>query len=133
ERALEAIIASAPRDGAREPYDWCIIDCPPSIGLLTYNALRAATDVIIPVETGFFAMKGAGKQANTIRSLARRLGGSTPFFILPTMYEDSSSLSRALLAEIRESFSERLVSVVIRRDEKLREAASIGQPVSEYA
>src|SRR5690606_10868887 len=93
----------------------------------------AATDVIIPVETGFFAMKGAGKQANTIRSLARRLGGSTPFFILPTMYEDSSSLSRALLAEIRESFSERLVPVVIRRDEKLREAASIGQPVSEYA
>jgi len=133
ERALEAIKASAPRDAGRDPYDWCIIDCPPSIGLLTYNALRAATDVIIPVETGFFAMKGAGKQANTIRSLARRLGGSTPYFILPTMFEDSSSLSRALLAEIRESFHDRLIPVVIRRDEKLREAASIGQPVSEYA
>jgi chromosome partitioning protein len=133
ELALDAIRASAPQQDGREPYDWCIIDCPPSIGLLTYNALRAATDVIIPVETGFFAMKGAGKQANTIRSLARRLGGSTPYFILPTMYEDESSLSRALLAEIRDSFSDRLVPVVIRRDEKLREAASIGQPVSEYA
>jgi chromosome partitioning protein len=133
ELAIDAIRASSPQQDGREPYDWCIIDCPPSIGLLTYNALRAATDVIIPVETGFFAMKGAGKQANTIRSLARRLGGSTPYFILPTMYEDESSLSRALLAEIRDSFSDRLVPVVIRRDEKLREAASIGQPVSEYA
>ena len=133
ELALDAIRSSAPQQEGREPYDWCIIDCPPSIGLLTYNALRAATDVVIPVETGFFAMKGAGKQANTIRSLARRLGGSTPYFILPTMYEDDSSLSRALLAEIRDSFADRLVPVVIRRDEKLREAASIGQPVSEYA
>lgn len=133
ERAVEAITASAPRDASRNAYDWCVIDCPPSIGLLTYNALRAATDVLIPVETGFFAMKGAGKQANTIRSLARRLGGSTPYFVLPTMYEDDSSLSRALLAEIRDSFSDRLVPVVIRRDEKLREAASIGQPVNEYA
>lgn len=133
ERAIEAIRACTPHEPGREPYDWCVIDCPPSIGLLTYNALRAATDVIIPVETGFFAMKGAGKQANTIRSLARRLGGSTPYFILPTMYEDDSSLSRALLAEIRDSFSDRLVPVVIRRDEKLREAASIGQPVHEYA
>jgi chromosome partitioning protein len=133
ERALDAITASAPRDSGREPYDWCVIDCPPSIGLLTYNALRAATDVIIPVETGFFAMKGAGKQANTIRSLARRLGGSTPYFVLPTMYEDNSSLSRALLAEIRESFHDRLIPVVIRRDEKLREAASIGQPITEYS
>lgn len=133
ERALDAITASAPRESARDAYDWCVIDCPPSIGLLTYNALRAATDVIIPVETGFFAMKGAGKQANTIRSLARRLGGSTPFFVLPTMYEDNSSLSRALLAEIRESFHDRLIPVVIRRDEKLREAASIGQPITEYS
>lgn len=135
ERALAAIRDSAPRGtgDTGEPYDWCVIDCPPSIGLLTYNALRAATEVVIPVETGFFAMKGAGKQANTIRSLARRLGGSTPYFILPTMYEDDSPLSRALLSEIRENFADRLVPVIIRRDEKLREAASIGQPVSEYS
>lgn len=132
EQAIRAICDSAPRDSA-EPYDWCVIDCPPSIGLLTYNALRAATEVVIPVETGFFAMKGAGKQANTIRSLARRLGGSTPYFILPTMYEDDSPLSRALLSEIRENFTDRLIPVIIRRDEKLREATSIGQPISEYA
>ncbi|MBX3351325.1 MAG: AAA family ATPase [Phycisphaeraceae bacterium] len=132
EQAIKAICDSAPRDTG-EPYDWCVIDCPPSIGLLTYNALRAATEVVIPVETGFFAMKGAGKQANTIRSLARRLGGSTPYFILPTMYEDDSPLSRALLSEIRENFADRLIPVIIRRDEKLREATSIGQPISEYA
>jgi len=66
-------------------YDFCIIDCPPSIGLLTFNALRSADEVIIPVETGFFSMQGSIKQEQTIRMLARRVGHNVRFKVLATM------------------------------------------------
>ncbi|MEO1718585.1 MAG: AAA family ATPase, partial [Planctomycetota bacterium] len=63
-------------------YDVALIDCSPSIGLLTYNAITAATDILVPVETGFFSLQGAMKQAKTIESLERRLGASAPFWLL---------------------------------------------------
>ena len=114
-------------------YAWCVIDCPPSIGLLTFNALRAADEVLIPVETGFFAMKGAGRQANTVRALARRLGRESTFHVLPTMHDAGSSLARALLEDMSKAFGERMIPAPIRVDTRLREAVSVGQPVIEYA
>ncbi len=114
-------------------YDWCIIDCPPTIGLLTFNALRAANEVIIPVETSFFAMKGASKQVGTIRTLARRLGGATPYRLLPTMHDPDSALARTLLGELGQRFEGLLIPTVIRLDPKLREATSLGQPIIEHA
>ncbi|TVQ59394.1 MAG: hypothetical protein EA379_11125 [Phycisphaerales bacterium] len=114
-------------------YEWVVIDCPPSIGLLTYNALRAATEALIPVETSYFAMKGASKQVNTIRMLARRLGGATPYRLLATMHDASHPLAASILNEIGAQFPESMAPVVIRLDQKLREATSLGQPVIEYA
>lgn len=114
-------------------YDWCIVDCPPTIGLLTFNALRAASEVLIPVETSFFSMKGASKQVGTIRTLARRLGGATPHRLLATMHDPDSPLARTLLGELGERFEDRLIPVVIRLDPKLKEATSLGQPIIEHA
>lgn len=118
---------------AASRYAWCIIDCPPSIGLLTFNALRAADEVIIPVETGFFALKGAAKQANTVRTLAKRLGREASFRVLPTMHDAGSALARALLDEMTRAFGARCIPTPIRADVRLREAVSVGQPVVEYA
>lgn len=122
--------AGAPPGGR---YRWCVIDCPPSIGLLAFNALRAADEVIIPVETGFFALRGAARQANTIRALAARLGREGSFRVLPTMHDGSSSLARAMLEEMTKAFGGRLIPAPVRLDTRLREAVSVGQPVVEYA
>lgn len=116
-----------------DDYDLCLIDCPPSIGLLTYNALRAADEVLIPVETGFFALHGAGRQVQTLRALAKRVGVSTPFRLLVTMHDENSSLGNELLAELKRRFGDRVIPVVIRLDRRLKDAASMGQPVIEFA
>ncbi len=113
-------------------HTWRIIDCPPSIGLLTFNALRAADEVIVPVETSIFAMRGAERQVKTIRSLARRLGGQTPYRILPTMHDPANKLAVSLLAELEERFGDRLIPQVIRLDAKLKEAATFGQAAIDY-
>lgn len=131
-RLAQAIERLATRDSAHA-YDWCIIDCPPSIGLLTFNALRAATETLIPVETGFFAYRGAGRQVNTIRALVKRIGEERPHRLIATMHDPSSAIANAMLAEIGRKFAEDLVPVVIRLDQRLREAASLGQPVVEHA
>jgi len=113
-------------------YDFCIIDCPPSIGLLTFNALRAADEVIIPVETGFFSMQGSVKQEQTIRMLARRVGHDVRFKVLPTMYDVRTKLAREILSELKKHFEDRLLPLVINFNSKLKEAASFGQPITEY-
>jgi len=113
-------------------HTWRIIDCPPSIGLLTFNALRAADETIIPVETSIFAMRGAERQVKTIKSLARRLGGQTPYRILPTMHDPGNKLAVSLLAELEERFGDRLIPQVIRLDAKLKEAATFGQAAIDY-
>lgn len=114
-------------------YDVALIDCSPAIGLLTFNALVAADEVLIPVETGFFSLHGATKQVNTIKSVAKRLGVQPTYRLLPTMHDPSSVLARDLLDELRRRFQGRVAPVVIRLDPALREAASFGQPVIEYA
>lgn len=114
-------------------FDVCLVDCPPTIGLLTFNALRAADEAIIPVETGFFAMRGAERQVRTIRSLARRLGGQTPHRLLATMHKPGESLAEELLTQLRSAFGDHVIPLHIRYDGKLREAASLGRPLLEYA
>ena len=113
-------------------YDYCVIDCPPSIGLLTFNALRAAHEVIIPVETGYFSMQGSIKQQATIEMLARRAGHSVRFKVLATMYDVRTKLAREILAELRKQFGDHLLPLVVHFNSKLKEAASFGQPIVEY-
>ncbi|HVU64971.1 MAG TPA: AAA family ATPase [Phycisphaerales bacterium] len=114
-------------------YDICLIDCSPAIGLLAFNALVAADEVIIPVETGFFSLQGASKQVNAIKSIAKRLGVAPTYRLLATMHDPASVLSRDLLDELKRRFATRVIPIVITADQSLREAASFGQPVSEYS
>ncbi len=114
-----------------DDYDWCLIDCPPFIGLLTFNALRAADEVLIPVETSYFALQGAMKQVNTIRALGRRLGVLKPFRVLPTLHDPGSPLACEILAELGRRFEREVIPQSIRYDAKLKEAVSAGVPVMQ--
>lgn len=120
-------------DSLARNYDLCCIDCSPSIGLLTFNALAAATEILIPVETSYFSLQGAAKQMNTIRSLEKRLGVGAPCWLLPTIHDENSALARDLLEELRRRYGNKVLPTVIRLDPTLKEAASFGQPVAEYS
>ena len=115
-----------------DKYDFCVIDCPPSIGLLTFNAMRAAQEVIIPVETGYFALQGSIKQKATIEMLSRRAGHNARFEVLATMYDVRTKLAREILAELKKNFGDKLMPVVVHFNSKLKEAASFGQAITEY-
>jgi chromosome partitioning protein len=128
ERRLEAAI-----DVIGANHDIVCIDCSPSIGLLTYNALVAADVILIPVETSFFSMQGATRQVNTVKSLSRKLGIHRQVWILPTIHDPSNPVAMDLLDELYRRFGERVIPAVIRRDAKLREAASFGQTIIDYA
>ena len=114
-------------------YDVCVIDCPPSIGLLSYNAIAAGREVIIPVETSFFSLRGAAKQVQTARSIARRIGMRIHPRLLATMHDPNQPLARDLLDDLRDRFGAGMIPVVVRYDHALKEAASFGQPIDEYA
>ena len=113
-------------------YELCVIDCPPSIGLLTFNALRAAGEVIIPVETGYFALHGAIKQAMTLQVLADRVAHQVGFYVLATMHDEQATLANQIILELRRHFGQRVLDLTIRYSPRLKEAASLGQPIGEY-
>ncbi len=114
-------------------YDRCLIDCPPTVGLLTFNALRAAREALIPVETGFFAWRGAEKQWATIQRVIEHIGRPIACHLLPTLYNPDSKLARTILTSLKRQFAGQILPVVIREHEVLREAASYGEPVIDYA
>ena len=120
-------------DRVADRFDWCVIDCPPTIGLLTFNALRAADEAIIPVETGFFSLKGSERQAAAIQAMSTRLERELPLRILPTLHRPSAKLATDLLAAIERRHGMLTMPLVIREHESLREAAGFGQPITEYA
>ena len=113
-------------------FDRCVIDCPPNIGLLTYNALRAATEALIPVETGYFSIRGARRQRKSINALIARIGKPIACRIVPSIHRPSP-LARTLLQRLQETFESEVAPTVIREHETLREAASFGQPVVDFA
>lgn len=114
-------------------FDVCIVDCPPAIGWLTFNALRAADETLIPVETGYFALKGAVRQAKTIDTVVKRIGRPLDFFLLPTMHNEHSARSENILSAMQSRFGDQMAPRVIREHEALREAASMGQPIQQFA
>lgn len=139
--AFEPRMADAPDRDARllmalhrvkDQYDFCVIDCPPHIGLLTYNALQAADEILIPVDTGYFAMQGLGKQIETIEHLRKQTGKNLKIRILSNMYDVRTKYAREALAELRRHFGSLMLSTFINFNTKLREASSLGQPIAEY-
>lgn len=118
--------------GVAEKYAWCIIDCPPGVGLLTFNALVAADEVVIPVETGYFSLHGLGRMIETLEELKERSGKDILIRVLPTLYDTRTKLAREVLAELRGKFREVLMRSTVNFNTKLKEAASFGQPITEY-
>ncbi len=114
-------------------YDYVLIDCSPNVGLLTFNALRAASEVIIPLETSFFAIDGVQKLLETISLLSDRIGHELDVRVLPTLYDGRTRYARQTLGDIRELFKELCFDTVIRLNVKLREAAREGVPIARYA
>jgi chromosome partitioning protein len=116
-----------------DDYDFVLIDCPPNVGLLTFNALRAASEVIVPLETSFFAIHGVQKLLETIGLLGERIGHDLSVRILPTLYDGRTRYARQTLGQIRELFKDMCFDTVIRQNVKLREAASRGKPIQAIA
>ncbi|NOT02127.1 MAG: AAA family ATPase [Phycisphaerales bacterium] len=114
-------------------YDFAIIDCAPHVGVLMRNALTAATDVIIPVETGYFSLHGLTRQLATIEGLVNGTGRRINVRVLANHYDVRTKLAREILAELRRKFEHVLFSTVINFNTKLKEGTSCGQPITEFA
>jgi len=119
-------------DDVNGDYDYTIVDCPPAVGLLTFNALRAATTVIVPVETGYFALHGLSKQLETLNILCKRCSQQVQVRILASMYDIRTKMAREILSELRAHFGDRMFRTVVNFNTKIKEASSFGQPINEY-
>jgi len=116
-----------------DQYDFIIIDCLPSLGLITVNALVASTSVIVPVQCEFFALEGLGKLLNTIKIVQSRLNPDLQIEgILMTMYDGRLRLSNQVVSEVRKHFDEMVFSTIIHRNARLSEAPSVGKPIILY-
>jgi chromosome partitioning protein len=113
-------------------YDYVIIDCPPAVGLLTFSALRAATDVMVPVETGYFSLHGLSKQLETLNILCKRCNQHVEVRVLASMYDIRTKMAREILAELRAHFADKMFTTIVNFNTKIKEASSFGQPISEY-
>ena len=120
-------------DPIRDEYDFIVIDCSPSLGLITVNALVAADSVVVPVQTEFFALEGLGKLLNTVKIVQNRLNTDLKIEgILMTMYDGRLRLCNQVVSEVRRHFEEMVFSSIIHRNTKLSEAPSVGKPVILY-
>ena len=120
-------------DVVRDQYDFIIIDCSPSLGLITVNSLVASDSVIVPVQCEFFALEGLGKLLNTIKIVQNRLNPSLQIEgILMTMYDGRLRLCNQVVSEVRRHFDDMVFSTIIHRNTRLSEAPSVGKPVILY-
>lgn len=117
----------------RAEYDYILIDCSPSLGLITVNALTAADSVIIPVQCEFFALEGIAKLLNTIKIIKSKLNPNLQIMgFLLTMYDNRLRLSNQVLDEVKRHFGNLVFNTVIARNVRLSEAPSHGQTIFEY-
>ncbi len=117
----------------RAQYDFIVIDCSPSLGLITVNSLTAADSVIVPVQCEFFALEGLGKLLNTIKIVQSRLNPALAIEgILMTMYDGRLRLCNQVVSEVRRHFDELVFTTIIHRNTRLSEAPSFGKPVILY-
>jgi chromosome partitioning protein len=117
----------------RNDYDFIFIDCPPSLGLLTLNALVAADSVLIPVQCEYYALEGLGQLLNTINMVKRNLNEKLDIEgVLLTMYDSRLRLSNQIVEEVRKYFGEKVFQTIITRNVRLSEAPSYGKPVLMY-
>ncbi|MCB2205331.1 AAA family ATPase [bacterium] len=117
----------------REKYEYVVIDCPPSLGLLTLNSLTAADSVLIPVQCEYYALEGLGKLLNTINIVRQHLNAGLDIEgVLLTMFDTRLRLSKQVAEEVRNYFGEKVFDTIISRNVRLSEAPSFGKPVILY-
>lgn len=117
----------------KDRYDFIVIDCSPSLGLITVNSLVASDSVIVPVQCEFFALEGLGKLLNTIKIVQSRLNPELQIEgILMTMYDGRLRLCNQVVSEVRRHFDDMVFSTIVHRNTRLSEAPSVGKPVILY-
>jgi chromosome partitioning protein len=130
--ARETALRRALRD-VREEYDYILIDCPPSLGLLTLNVLTAADSVIIPIQCEYYALEGLSQLLNTVKLVQRNFNPSLSIDgVLLTMYDVRLNLCRQVATEAKEYFGPRMFNMTIPRNVRLAEAPSFGKPILLY-
>lgn len=114
-------------------FDWLIIDCPPSLGLLTINALSAANGLLVPVQCEYYALEGLSKLLGSVRLVKTHLNPALEIFgAVMTMYDSRTRLSQQVVDEVRDFFAEKTFDTLIPRSVRLSEAPSHGKPITLY-
>ena len=120
-------------DAVKDQYDIIVVDCPPSLGLLTVNALVAADGIIVPMLCEYFSLEGLTQLLMTVKEIKRRYNPSLELTgILITMYNGRLNLSQEVAAELKKYYSDRLIPTVIPRSVKISEAPGFGEPIQYY-
>lgn len=120
-------------DEIKDKFDYIIIDCPPSLGLLTLNAFTASNSVLIPLQCEYYALEGLGQLINTVNLVKKHL--NTGFEVegaLLTMYDSRTNLSNQVVKEVKDYFGDKVYKTVIPRNVRLSEAPSYGMPIIDY-
>ena len=117
----------------RDSYDYIFVDCPPSLGLLTVNALVAADSLLVPIQCEFYALEGRSKLLESMRMVKGRLNPALDIFgVVMTMFDARTTLSRQVVEEVRDFFGSKVFNTIIPRNVKLSEAPSHGLPINRY-
>jgi len=126
-RLKEAII------GIKKDYDYILIDCPPSLGLLTVNSLTASDTVLVPIQCEYYALEGLGQLMNTIKLIQKHLNRELEVEgVVLTMFDTRTNLSVQIVDEVRKHFNNKVYGTIIPRNVKLSEAPSFGKPIIIY-
>lgn len=120
-------------EGIRDQFKFILVDCPPSLGLLTINALTGADSVLIPIQAEYYALEGLGQLLNTIRLVQKHLNQNLSIEgVLLTMYDARLNLSRQVAEDVRRYFDGRVFEAIVTRNVRLSEAPSFGKPIILY-
>ena len=121
-------------DLIKDKFDYILIDCPPSLGLLTINALTAADSIIIPIQCEYYALEGVGQLMNTVNLIKQQLNKDLYIEgVVLTMNDARTNLSNQVVSEVKKYFKDNVYKTVIPRNVKLSEAPSFGMPITTYA
>lgn len=131
--ARESVLKEA-LETVKEEFDFVIIDCPPSLGLLTINALIAADSLIIPIQCEYYALEGVTKLLESMNMVKKRMNPDLEIFgVVMTMFDSRTTLSKQVVDEVQAFFGKKMFKTIIPRNVKIAEAPSHGMPVSMYA